>query len=92
MASNPISKVTEEQYLATERAAEFRSEFVDGEVFAMAGGSMRHHRLQRNLAGELYAALRGSPCEAFGSDCRIKVSSRACLYADVFGQSRTGPR
>jgi Uma2 family endonuclease len=92
MASNPISKVTEEQYLATERAAEFRSELVDGEVFAMAGGSMRHRRLQRNLAGELYAALRGSPCEAFGSDCRIKVSSRAYLYADVFGQSRTGPR
>src|ERR1700691_1259644 len=83
MASNPVSKLTEEQYLAIERAAELRSEFVDGEMSAMAGGSMRHHRLQQNLAGELHAALRGSPCEPFGSDCRIKVSSRAYLYADV---------
>jgi len=83
VASNPVSKLTEEQYLAIERAAEFRSEFVDGEMFAMAGGSMSHLRLQQNLAGELHAFLRGSPCEAFGSDCRIRVSSQTYVYADV---------
>ena len=64
--------MTEEQYLAIERAAEFRSEFVNGEMFAMAGASMRHVRIQQNLAGELHASLRGSRCEALGSDCRIK--------------------
>jgi Uma2 family endonuclease len=64
--------MTEEQYLAIERAAEFRSEFLDGEMFAMAGASMRHVRIQQNLAGELHASLRGSRCEALGSDCRIK--------------------
>ena len=41
MASNPVSKLTEEQYLAIERAAEFKSEFLDGEMFAMSGASIR---------------------------------------------------
>jgi Uma2 family endonuclease len=83
VASNPISKLTEEQYLALDRAAEFRSEFVDGEMFAMAGASNAHGLIQRNLLGELYLALRGSPCGPFGSDSRIKVSSRAYVYPDV---------
>jgi hypothetical protein len=39
VASNPVSKLTEEQYLAIHRAAEVRSEFVDGEMFAMSGGT-----------------------------------------------------
>ena len=47
MASNPVSKLSEEQYLAIERAAEFRSEFVDGEMFAMSGASIRHIRIQQ---------------------------------------------
>ena len=83
MASNPVSKLSAEQYLAMERAAEFRSEFIDGEMFAMSGASMRHVRIQQDLAGELHASLRGSRCEALGPDCRIKVSGRAYLYADV---------
>jgi len=83
VASNPVSKLTEEQYLAMERAAEFRSEFVDGEMFAMAGTSNRHGRIQRNLIGELYVALRDGACEPFGSDSRVRVSSRAYVYPDV---------
>ncbi|MGA2740528.1 MAG: Uma2 family endonuclease [Bryobacteraceae bacterium] len=83
MASNPISKITEEQYLAIERAAEFRSEFVDGEMFAMSGGTNRHGRIQRNLIIELGLALEESDCEPFGSDSRVRVSSRAYVYPDV---------
>jgi Uma2 family endonuclease len=82
VASNPVSKLTEEQYLAQDRAAEFRSEFVDGEMFAMAGASISHLRLQQNLAVELHAALRRQ-CEVLGSDCRIKVPGGTYLYADV---------
>ncbi|HXM40206.1 MAG TPA: Uma2 family endonuclease [Bryobacteraceae bacterium] len=83
MASNPVSKLTEEEYLAIERAAELRSEFVDGEMFAMSGGTNRHGRIQRNLIGELYMGLRSGACEPFGSDSRVKVSSRAYVYPDV---------
>jgi Uma2 family endonuclease len=83
VASNPVSKLTEEQYLAIERAAEFRSEFLDGEMFAMAGASNAHGLIQRNLFGELYMALRGGTCGPFGSDSRVKVSSQAYVYPDV---------
>lgn len=83
VASNPVSKLTEDQYLAIERAAEFKSEFVDGEMFAMAGGSNRHGLIQGNLFGELYLCLRGSACRPFGSDSRVRVSSRAYVYPDV---------
>jgi hypothetical protein len=40
-----MTKITEERYLALDRAAEFRSELLDGEIIAMSGGSMRHARL-----------------------------------------------
>ena len=83
MASHPVSKLTEEQYLAIERAAEFRSEFVDGETFARAAVSISHLRIQGNLLGEVYKASRGSAFEPFGSDSRVRVSSQAYVYPDV---------
>ncbi len=83
MASHSVSKLTEEQYLALDRAAEFKSEFFDGDMFAMSGGSMQHARLQKNITGELYDALRGGECEPFGSDFRVRVSSRMYTYPDI---------
>jgi Uma2 family endonuclease len=83
MASRSVTKLTEEQYLALERAAEFKSEYFDGEMFAMSGRSMQHARLQQNLTTELSIALRGGRCEAFGSDLRVRVSSRMYTYPDV---------
>jgi Uma2 family endonuclease len=83
VASNPVSKLTEEQYLALDRAADFKSEFVDGEMFAMAGASNAHGLIQANLLAELHLALRGSACRPFGSDSRVKVSRRAYVYPDV---------
>jgi Uma2 family endonuclease len=83
MASHSVTKLTEEQYLALDRAAEFKSEYFDGEMFAMSGGSMEHARLQKNITGELYNALRERDCEPFGSDFRVRVSSRMYTYPDV---------
>jgi Uma2 family endonuclease len=84
MASNSVTRVTEEEYLAIDRAAEVRSEFLDGEMFAMSGGSMRHAQLQGNIYGELYNALRGGDCQAFTSDFRVRVSpGRMYAYPDV---------
>jgi hypothetical protein len=59
--------VTEEEYLTLDRAAEVRSEFLDGEMWAMSGGSAQHADLQSNIHGELYSALRGSECPAYTS-------------------------
>ncbi len=83
MASSPVTKVSAEEYLALDRAAEFRSEFLDGEMVAMSGGSMRHSRLKMNLAGEIHAALRGTSWQAFNSDLRVRVSSRIYTYPDL---------
>jgi Uma2 family endonuclease len=83
VASNPISELTAEQYLALDRAAEFKSEFLYGEMRAMAGASTRHAVIQRNLLGELYMALRGGVCGPFGSDSRVMVSDQAYVYPDV---------
>jgi len=84
MASNPVTKVTEEEYLAIDRAAEVRSEFLDGEMWAMSGGSMRHAQLPANLIAELVVALRGTNCQAFTSDLRVRVMPRRMYaYPDV---------
>ena len=83
MASNPITKVTAEEYLALDRAAEFRSEFLDGEIVAMSGGSMRHSSLQINLAGEVHA--RASWYLVPGLQLRSPCSrvSRMYTYPDL---------
>jgi Uma2 family endonuclease len=84
MASNPVTKVTEEEYLAIDRAAEMRSEFLDGEMIAMSGGTMRHARLGGNIYFEIHNALRGTACQAFGSDFRVRVlPGRMYAYPDV---------
>ena len=83
MASNPASSLTEEQYLAIERAAGFKSEFLDGVMYAMSGGSPRHADLHGNIYAELRAMLRDSQRKAFNSDLRVRVSSRMYTYPDV---------
>jgi Uma2 family endonuclease len=83
VATQPVTKLTEEEYLARERAAEYKSEYFDGEMFAMSGASMQHGRLERNLIAEITVALRGGPCEAFTSNLRVRVSGRLYTYPDV---------
>jgi len=83
MASHPITKVTAEEYLALDRAAEFPSELLDGEMVAMPGGSKRPSSLKVNLAGEVRAALRGTSCRAYNSDLRVRVSPRTYTYPDL---------
>ena len=67
------------QYLAIENAAEFRSEFFDGEMFAMAGASPGHNTIRENLGGELYARIKGGRCRSYSVDQRVKVE-RTGLY------------
>lgn len=83
MASNPITKTTAEEYLALDRAADSRSEFLDGEIVAMSGGSLRRSGLQINLAVTVQTALRGTLCQAFSADLRVRVSSRMYTYPDL---------
>ncbi len=84
MVSSPSTKVTEEEYLALDRAAEVRSEFLDGEMWAMSGGSIWHSQLAANLTAELHNALHGGKCRVFTSDLRVRVMPRRMYaYPDV---------
>jgi len=78
---SPIAdpRSTPEEYLVRERKAQYRSEFVDGRAYAMAGASRAHNLVAGNVFAELRAQLRGKPCEAYVSDMRVKVS-RTGLY------------
>jgi len=67
--------ITPAEYLRRERAAKFRSEYFAGEMFAMAGGSLRQSIIKTNVSRELSAALKGRPCVACDSDLRIKVAA-----------------
>jgi Uma2 family endonuclease len=72
-AAQPL-KMTPEEYLAFERASEDKHEYVDGEIFAMAGSSREHSLIASNALGELRSALRGRGCEVHGSDLKIKAA------------------
>ncbi len=77
------SRLTAAEYLAVENAADFRSEFYDGEMFLMAGASPPHNYVKDNLNGELYLRLRGTPCRTASSDQRVRVPSGLYTYPDI---------
>lgn len=73
-----------EEYLALERAAAFKSEYVDGRVYAMTGASRKHGLIVFNLARELGRQLKERPCEAFIADMRVKAATaRNYRYPDI---------
>lgn len=84
MASDPRPRISPEEYLALERHSETRSEYLNGEIFAMTGASRRHNRITLNLAIALDSRLRDKGCEVFASDMRVKVSATGLYtYPDV---------
>jgi len=80
----PLGRLTEAEYLQIERAAEFKSEFFEGEMFAMAGGTPKHSLISTNLAAEFRNRLKDQACVAYNADLRIKVEATGLLtYPDV---------
>jgi Uma2 family endonuclease len=76
--------LTEAEYLEIERAAEFKSEFFDGEMFAMAGGTPQHSLIATNLAAEFQHRLKNHACTGYNTDLRIKVEATGLLtYPDL---------
>ncbi|MCI0537321.1 MAG: Uma2 family endonuclease [Verrucomicrobiales bacterium] len=77
-------RLTEAEYLAIERAAPFKSEFFDGEMFAMAGGTPMHSLIGANLIAILRDKTAGRGCLTFTSDLRVKVEMTGLnTYPDV---------
>jgi len=85
------TKISVEDYLESEKNSALKREFVDGEVYAMAGASDNHAR----VAGDIYTALaihlRTSPCEPFASDIKVRVSRKVYYYPDILVSCEQSP-
>jgi Uma2 family endonuclease len=71
---------TPEEYLILERGSPEKSEYLHGEIYAMAGGSPEHSAIVVNLTSEVRGQLRGKPCQAFSNDLKVRTSAEG-LYA-----------
>src|SRR4051812_271610 len=66
---------TPAEYYELERAADYKSDYYRGEIFAMSGGTARHSLISNNISGETRQRLKGKPCRAYESNLRIKVKA-----------------
>jgi len=82
-------------YLALERDTDTRHEWLDGRVYAMAGGSLLHSELKALVVGELLRVARACGCKVFDSDAKVRVlATGLATYPDasvVCGVVQTDP-
>lgn len=72
------------EYLAFEETSNVRHEYLDGHIYAMAGGTPEHAALQMAVGAQLYAQLGGTPCRVHSSDLRVRVlATGLATYPDV---------
>ena len=84
VSTQPRTSMTPLEYLERERKAEIRSEFLDGEMFAMSGVSREHSTIVVNIITELNTQFADRPCEVHGPNMRVKVSPPGLYtYPDV---------
>lgn len=84
MAAEPKPHLSAQDYLLLERRAEWKSEYVDGQMVAMVGGSLRHSLIAGNLIRHLGSQLRHGSCQVHPSDLRVRIpSANVYTYPDV---------
>lgn len=92
MTSRPRNIVSPETYLALERAADFKSDYINGEIYAMAGASPEHNLIAANMIAAIRPQLPNRGCRIYGSDQRVKVPNTLLYtYPDILivcGSSR----
>jgi Uma2 family endonuclease len=76
-------KISVEEYLAGEEISQIKHEFIDGEVYAMAGTSQNHNRITGNFYNFLLTQLRDSSCEPFIENVKVLAAENVFYYPDV---------
>jgi Uma2 family endonuclease len=72
------------EYLALEKFSNVKHEFLDGDIYAMTGGTLMHAKLAVAVSSSLHSQLRGSGCQVFSSDLRVRVlATGLAAYPDV---------
>jgi Uma2 family endonuclease len=84
IAEPRFNRMTVQEYLDWEANQELKHEYIDGEVFAMTGGTIPHNLIALNLASTLRAFLRGKDCRVFMADVKVQISATHSFhYPDV---------
>ena len=86
MPVNQHPSVSPENYLTQEREAEFKSEYLNGDVYAMAGASRNHNQITSNLVVSLGGQLATEPCGVYVSDMKVRtrtLETNKYSYPDV---------
>jgi Uma2 family endonuclease len=84
MATAALTRYTPEEYLALERNAEYKSEYLDGRIVAMTGAQRPHIVIVHNLDREIGTRLLSSPCEVYPADMKVKIDpSGRYVYPDL---------
>lgn len=73
-------KISIADYLEGEKVSQIKHEYIDGEIYAMAGTSKSHNRIIRNILNKLGNHLRGSDCEPFFGDIKVRVEKMNRFY------------
>ena len=83
-AGLPLHRYAYADYVRLESESPVRHEFLDGEIYAMAGGTPEHAALAMAIGAALFQATRGGPCRVFTSDLRVRVMPTGLVtYPDV---------
>lgn len=77
------SSMSEVEYFAFEEKSKIRHEFMDGEIYAMAGATRKHNLATTNISCALGNALEETDCEVYASDFRVKIRRGHYVYSDV---------
>lgn len=80
-----IARYTVEEYLALERGSEERHEYLDGQIYAMAGESNEHADITVNLVRELSSQLKGTPCRVWTKDSKVLSGPAIRSYKSIKG-------
>jgi Uma2 family endonuclease len=83
MSAHAQPRLSDEEYLALERKAEFRHEFFDGIMYAMSGGSSPHALIITALGREFGNAFKKRPCWIATSELRVRVAQSGLAYPDA---------
>ncbi|BCG64383.1 MAG: hypothetical protein methR_P2156 [Methyloprofundus sp.] len=81
-AVKKVKLISVEEYLERELKAELKHEYVNGDIYAMAGASENHDYISGNIFAEFHAHLKNSSCRPFTSDIKVKTANGKFRYPD----------
>ncbi len=76
----PLTYINLVEYLEAENYSQIRHEYLNGQVFAMTGGSREHNTIILNIGTQLRTRLRGSGCQVFVSDMKVRIETDNVFY------------